>query len=77
MDVDGYSYEIKDWELCRGLKVAPLNEVPIYIIAQIPVELADSFSACTFTMGFADKFTNKWYTDVADCTYAYTFTYQR
>lgn len=76
MVVDGYEYEIKDWELCKGLKVAPLVECPLYIFAEVPESLAKNFKTLTLTFGFDDGFSNKFYSDIEMLPYAYTLTVQ-
>ena len=74
--VDGYEYDIKDWELCKGLKVSPLVEAPLYIFAEIPESLASSFSSCTLTFGFDESFSNKFYSDITMLPYTYTLTFE-
>lgn len=75
--IDGYEYEIKDWQLCRGLNVAPLHEAPLYIFAEIPPSLAKSYSSFTLTFGFDENFSNKWYSDITMLPYTYTLTYNK
>lgn len=72
MDIDGYKYEIKDWELCSGLGVSPLSEVPIYLFAEVPPELATSFKECTLTFGFAENFTNNSFSEITMLPYIYS-----
>ena len=74
--VDGYTYELKEWMISSSLLVPPLNEVPVYLFAVIPPELAESYSHCEFRIGFNDDFANNAYTDFDACRYEYIYTWE-
>ena len=54
--------------------IEPLITINYLFYAQIPDELANSFSIATFTFGFDDKFGNSRNAKVEDCEYIYSYT---
>ncbi len=71
--VDGYVYPIREWLVQSGGILKPLYEVPFYVFAVIPPELADSYKTVEFRIGFNDDFANNSYTDFQACRYEYIY----
>lgn len=61
VEIDGYSYEIKDFDIIEAdgssaYSIAPLVEYTYTMYAEIPNELAESMASCDMNFGFAEMF---------------------
>ena len=71
--VDGYVYPIREWLVQSGGILKPLFEVPFYVFAVIPPELAENYKSAEFRIGFNEDFTNNSFTNFEACRYEYIY----
>jgi len=73
--IDGYTYETTTWVLGKtSNKLQPMMEAKVYLFANVPDTLLDSFQECTFRFAYNEEFTNLWY-EYEECDHAYTLTF--
>lgn len=75
--VDGYVYPLREWMVQSGSILKPLYEVPIYVFAVIPPELADNYGSVEFRLGFNEDFANNAYTNFEACRYEYVYRWEK
>ena len=75
--VNGYEYVLRDWEAMKGTALAPLQEAPVFLYAQVPPDLLKGDIVCQFRFGFNECFENNEYTALEGCRYVWTLDWER
>ena len=75
--VDGYIYPLRAWLVNKSGQLQPLKETPFYAFAEIPPELADSYTKAEFRFGFNDDFANNSFTNFEACRYEYVYRWEK
>ncbi len=75
--VNGYTYPLRDWEAVKGMWLAPLQEAPVYLYAEVPPALLKTHFACEFLFGVNPEVANNEYTCLEGCEYAYSLQWER
>ena len=75
MEIDGYSYDLGLFMVNDNAasvsRPAPLESVTYVLFAEVPKELAESYTSCVMRFGFDEGFSNDAFTQLESCAYQY------